>query len=58
MSRPFTIDTAEKLMNGAINGSNGRETQNNQLLSAIAILLFVYVTTKLTKRDDMSERRG
>jgi hypothetical protein len=47
MARLFTIATAEEFMNGAINGSNGRETQNNQLLKAIAILLFVYVITKL-----------
>jgi len=47
MSRPLTLQTAEELMDGAINGSNGYETQNNQLLKAIALLLFVYVTSKL-----------
>ena len=47
MSKLFTIKTAEEFMQGAINGSNGYAAQNNQLLKAIAILLYLYVITKI-----------
>ena len=47
MSLPLDLQTAYQLLDRAVNGSNGYETQNNQLLKAIAILLFVYISSRL-----------
>ena len=49
MSRPLDLVTAEQLLDAAVNGSNGYETQHNQLLKAIAILLFVHIKSRWHK---------
>ncbi len=40
------IDRAEKKIDAAINGNNGRDTNNNLLLQGIALLLLELVRPK------------
>lgn len=41
MARELNLETAEMFIDAAINGTNGTNTQDNQLLKGIAILLLL-----------------